>query len=242
MLQILFGIIGLEVIRKQSKVRNSYNKFRDINGMKGALERIKNLGIQPDCIIDAGAAKGAWSQKAKLHWPTSTFILIEPLIEQIDRIEENLKNSSTEIHEAVAGKEEGSVVLNVSSDLDGSGVYGREGENSRRVKVVTFDGVCGGRFDSILLKLDTHGYEIPIFEGSSEVLKKTTVIIVEVYGFHVSPTGILFHEISAYLGRNGFRMFDIVDIMRRPNDKAFWQADVVYLRADHSIFSNNSYH
>jgi hypothetical protein len=72
-------------------------------------------------------------------------------------------------------------------------------------------------------------------------LKNTIVIVVEVYGFHVSPTGQLFHDVSGYLLGKGFRLFDIVDVMRRAKDNAFWQADAVYLKKDHPVFSNNQY-
>ena len=101
--------------------------------------------------------------------------------------------------------------------------------------IVTKD---GGPF---LIKLDTHGYEIPILEGAIKTLENTEAMIIEVYGFYVSPTAVLFHKLSEYLEKLGFRLFDIVDVMRRENDNAFWQADAVYLRIENSVFKENHY-
>jgi len=106
---------------------------------------------------------------------------------------------------------------------------------------VRLDDVITNQSKNILLKLDTHGYEIPIFEGAQLILPHTDVIIVEIYGFYVSPTGKLFHEISVFLKNKGFRLFDLVDIMRRPSDNAFWQADAIYLKESHEVFSSNKY-
>ena len=92
-----------------------------------------------------------------------------------------------------------------------------------------------------LIKLDTHGFEVPIFEGAVQTLKDTELIIVEVYGFHIAPDSLLFGEICGYLDARGFRLFDIVDTMRRPKDNAFWQADAFFIKKSNPLFADNSY-
>jgi FkbM family methyltransferase len=212
------------------------------NDMLAGINRLQKAGNAPDLIVDLGAAKGSWTHKAIKVWSDALYELVEPIGEQINRIPEDLKeNPKVRITEAVAGSAAGKVDLTLTPDLDGSGIYGGEGENIRNVKVITVDDLIKDKPGDVLLKLDTHGYELPIFEGAKETLKRTQVVIVEVYGFHVAPTGKLFHEISDYLLKRGFRLYDIVDIMRRAKDQAFWQADAIYLREDHPVFSENSY-
>lgn len=209
--------------------------------MYSALLRLKDIGVNPECIIDVGAAVGSWSENAIEIWPSASFHLIEPLTEQTIKLEKlKKKYSKINIHEGVAGNTTGSVSFSVSEDLDGSGVYGVQG-NTRDVPVFKIDVIVKNELGPILIKMDTHGYELPILEGAISTLVRSEVLIIEVYGFYVSPTSVLFHKLSAYLEDHGFRLFDIVDIMRREKDSAFWQADAVYLKSNHPIFADNKY-
>ena len=210
--------------------------------MAAALERLVIVGVTPEVIVNIGAAKGRWTEMDMKYWPTAEYILVEPIKEQIVQIDPELQsNPKVKVIEAIAGRGKGVVELTVTHDLDGSGVYGGIGDNTRPVPVITLNDLIEDRNRAVLFKLDTHGFEIPIFEGAVETLEKTEVIIVEIYGFYVSPHGQLFHELSAFLLEKGFRLFDVVEIMRRPKDNAFWQADAVYLRNEHPVFLDNSY-
>jgi FkbM family methyltransferase len=210
--------------------------------MESALHRLKQNGINPGTVIDVGAAQGIWTMKAGQVWPSAVYQLVEPLIEQREKLDQ-LKSEYANInyHLAVAGEHPGEIALNIADDLDGSGIYGSETESSRIVPMVTIDQISESQIAPFLIKLDTHGYELSILKGAAETLKRTSVLVIEVYGFHISPTCLLFHELSAYLDSIGFRLVDLVDIMRRPSDNAFWQADAIYIRKDNPIFQSNSY-
>lgn len=218
--------------------------FNSLSGnMEGAISRLRSIGIDPAIVIDMGAAKGSWTQLALKRWPDSNYFLVEPLKEQIAQIPNTIKeNQLIKITEAAVGRHTGEEILTIADDLDGSGLYGGGGANTRKVPIVAIDDLLKKTKGTVLLKLDTHGFEIPIFEGAEETLKRTDVVIVEVYGFHVGPLGKLFHEVSGYLESKGFRLFDIVDIIRRSKDKAFWQADAIYIRSKHEVFTDKSYH
>ena len=217
--------------------------FPSAHRMDDALCRIKKLGIAPKCIVDVGAAEGKWTQKAMHYWPDAHYELIEPIKEQVPTLDNLVaEHDNVNYHTVVAGAELGSVPFSVSEDLDGSGVYGSQAANVRELPILTIDDIVAQRQGPYLIKLDTHGYEVPILKGANKALKDTEALIVEVYGFYVSPTGLLFHQLSVWLEEKGFRLYDIVDVMRRQNDLAFWQADAVYLKADHKIFQDNAYH
>jgi FkbM family methyltransferase len=214
----------------------------NVTGMEEGLLRMKELGILPDTIVDIGAAQGSWTTKGLKFWPNSRYELVEPLIENESHLKElKTTNKNINYHLAVAGESSGETWLEVSPDLDGSGVYGGSGLNSRRVPIVRVDDIVGETDGSILLKLDTHGYELPILKGAEEALRRTSLLVIEVYGFRVSPTCLLFHELSTELEKWGFRLIDMVDIMRRPGDNAFWQCDAFYIRKDHPVFKRATY-
>jgi FkbM family methyltransferase len=218
------------------------NSKVNVTGMEEGLLRMKKLGILPDTIVDIGAAQGSWTIKGLKFWPNSRYELVEPLSENENHLKElKIAKRNINFHLAVAGESSGEAWLEVSPDLDGSGVYGGSTLNSRQVPIVRVDDIVRETVGSILLKLDTHGYELPILKGAEEALKRTSLLVIEVYGFRISPTCLLFHELSTELEKWGFRLIDMVDIMRRPGDNAFWQCDAFYIRKDHPVFQNITY-
>ena len=218
------------------------SELKKADTMKGTMHRLKMLGIVPDNIVDIGAAAGKWTAKALSYWPDAHYVLIEPLEEQVSTLDRlTAKYANIHYHTGVAGSVSGTVPFLVTDDLDGSGVYGKEGANVRELPVLTVDSITSQKQGSFLMKLDTHGYEVPVLKGAQQTLKHTDVLIIEVYGFKVSPTALLFHQLSSWLEEKGFRLFDIVDVMRRQKDLAFWQADAVYLKENHQLFQNNGY-
>ncbi|HEY4155524.1 MAG TPA: FkbM family methyltransferase [Puia sp.] len=242
-MSLLKSIIRKAIISAGYSIQKNGVLSGDPASMAAALQRLRQWEIRPEIIIDLGAAQGTWTEKALMVWPDARYELVEPLAEQRNRLE-NLKSKHSGInyHLAVAGEASGEVFLNVAPDLDGSGVYGTQsGDNVRKVPVITIDEMVKGIEGNILIKFDTHGYEVPILKGTTEALKRTSALIIEVYGFPISPTCLLFQELSSYLDGLGFRLIDMVDIMRRPGDHAFWQADAVYLRKDNPVFQKNSY-
>lgn len=235
LLKKIFSSLGYNIHKKNIELYN-------IDSMKSGLFRMHALGIDPACIIDVGAAVGGWTKTALEVWPSAKYELIEPLQEQQSILEKlRAEFSGVRYHQAVAGEANGEIEFDVSDDLHGSGVYASGGKASRKVPVLTIDSIVKDNPGSLMIKLDTHGYEIPILKGAEASLKKTDLLIIEVYGFRVSPTCLLFNELSNYLDEKGFRLVDIVDVMRRPTDAAFWQADAFYIRKDHPAFSNNNF-
>jgi FkbM family methyltransferase len=220
------------------------SKKRGLRGeMSATLLKARDLwGINPACVIDVGAASGKWSLCCETIWPDAAYRLVEPLEEDRPILESILSSRPSWTHiQAAAGAVSGEVAFSVSPDLDGSAVYGAEcGLQQRVVPLTTLDDIDLPDGDC-LLKLDTHGYEVPIFEGASELLKHVTLLVVEVYGQRLTSQSLLFHELCAYLDERGFRTAAVVDIMCRPSDGSFWQADFFFLKKDHPVFQNNSY-
>jgi len=221
-------------------IKNTETQFT----MLSAIERIIRHGIAVNSIIDVGASSGKWSLDAMRFFPNASFLAIEPLQERKEDLE-NVKQSYPNFDYVlcVAGEEDGQqVTLNVTDDLDGSTVSG-SGGSPRNVPVRTTDAVVFEKKleGPFLLKFDTHGYEIPILLGSKNILKETNVVIMEVYNFKITEQALKFPEMCLYMEDLGFRCYDIADPMVRLYDKAFWQMDIFFCRADSSIFSYSQY-
>ena len=92
-----------------------------------------------------------------------------------------------------------------------------------------------------LLKLDTHGFEVPILKGAARTLASTEVIVMECYNYRIAPECLTFDEMCRHLGERGFRCIDLVDPLYRPYDDAFWQLDLVFIRSNRPEFSHQDY-
>ena len=55
-----------------------------------------------------------------------------------------------------------------------------------------------------MIKLDTHGYEVPILLGAKETLRKANLVVIETYNFRLREGVLLFHEMVAYMRDLGF--------------------------------------
>ncbi|MGF1534215.1 MAG: FkbM family methyltransferase [Bernardetiaceae bacterium] len=242
LIKSIFYRLGFEIYRKGYAPVAPPTAFTARRSMFDALREIKaRHHLKPATVIDVGAAQARWSEQVIQIWEKAHYALIEPIQENEAALQAfTQQHPKASYHLAVAGQEKGSVPFSVSPDLDGSGVYGDQASNIRHVPVEPLDDLVQTP-GPYLLKLDTHGYELPIFEGATRILAQTELLIVEVYGFYVSPTAVLFPELCQYLDQKGFRMMDIADIMQRPGDGAFWQADFFFLPKTHPIFENNSY-
>jgi FkbM family methyltransferase len=212
--------------------------------MYSAIKRINDHGIKINNVIDIGASNGIWSRNAFKFFPKASFVAIEPLKERekaLQNLKQTCQNFDYEL--CVAGEKNGGyTTLNIADDLDGSTVNGSGGE-ARKVPVKTIDAIVSERNlpGPFLLKFDTHGYEVPILKGAMDTLKKTTIIIIEVYNFPITANSLRFHQMCAHMVELGFRCYDIAGLMLREHDKSFWQMDLLFCRDDSKIFKYSHY-
>jgi FkbM family methyltransferase len=237
----VFRSLGIEIKR----VEELSQKILKPDTMISAMNRMKNLGIDPSTIIDLGAAEGSWSVKAMNFWPKARYLLFEPLMER-KTILEKLQTVHKNVHVvySAAGKDKGNIDFCVTDDLDGSGFYEEhKTAKIRKIDVTTIDEEVkrAGLKAPFFIKFDTHGFEVPILEGAGSTLRETEMIVMECYGFRISKNCLLLHEMCVYMEKLDFRMADIVEVMRRPGDEFFWQCDVFFLRSSHPSFLQNSY-
>ncbi len=211
--------------------------------MSGLLARARARGVAPATVIDIGASDGIWSLRALSCFPTAKFLLFEPLSERQAALAQLQKTHGFDFVAAAAGANAGSVSFVVDSALDGSGVAGPGDTATRTVPVETIDAVVAARNLSgpYCLKLDTHGYEVAVLDGATDVLRQTHLLVIEAYNFTLTPGCLRFHELCAWLETRGFRCCDLADPMRRPKDGALWQVDLAFAPATSRFFVSNRY-
>ena len=92
-----------------------------------------------------------------------------------------------------------------------------------------------------LLKLDTHGFEVPILEGAKDVLKHSELVIIETYNYKLTDDSLKYYEMCKYMEDLGFSTIEMVDFMQRTYDNSFWQMDTFFIPSNHKAFTYNSY-
>lgn len=211
--------------------------------MEDTLAWAAARGVSPGTWIDVGASDGSWSLRARRHFPAAKFLLFEPLAERQAALAALRQSHGFDCVAAVAGAAAGTVEFAVDPRLDGSSVAAPGASATRKVPVETIDGALAARRlpGPYGLKLDTHGYEVPVLEGAAHTLSQASLLIIEAYNFTLMPGCLRFHELCAWLEQRGFRCCDLADPMRRPGDGALWQMDLAFAPASSPVFASNRY-
>jgi FkbM family methyltransferase len=207
--------------------------------LEAGLARAAKAEIPVRSIVDIGASNGSWSRWARRYFPSAKCLLVEPLEEHRPTLERmKAEYPGLEFCIAVAGQEPGTVTFNVTPDLDGSGVYGG-GAGARSVPCITVDDEVEkrGLIGPFLLKLDTHGYELPILAGARNTLRQCSLVVIEVYVFKVSPTAICFNEMVTHMENLGFKVWDLIEPVWRDRDSCLWQFDLIFRPATDPVFA-----
>lgn len=202
------------------------------NTMFGALSRCIKRGLEVNTVIDVGASNASWSDECMKHLPNANYLLIEAQAPHRQRLESFVKqHNNAEYLLAVAGDKPGKIHFD-NSDLFG-GVASKSAfeKNSVQLPMTSIDKEIAERAlePPYILKLDTHGFEIPILQGAEEMLKQTELVIIETYNYKISPESVLHHQMCAFMSEKGFRVVDIVDPYRRLSDLALWQVDTFFV-------------
>lgn len=208
--------------------------------MEGAFRALMRRGHRIGTVVDIGASNGSWSASLMRHLPGCRYLLVEaqPVHEPALR-EFCAHRPNAQFVLAAAGDKPGQIYFDAADPLGGQAAYTPHSPSDIRVPVVTIDAEVTAKNlpGPFLLKFDTHGFEVPILQGAAATLARTEVIIMECYNFRIAPEALTFDEMCRFLGERGFRCIDLVEPMHRPRDDAFWQMDLVFVRADRPEFS-----
>lgn len=232
------ALLGLRISRisKQIEVQHL--------GFAATCERLTKRNLDIATVIDVGASNGCWSQKIQIVYPDAYYFLIEANpYHEAGLVEFKNNNPTSDYVLAVAGDKTGEVFFNKSDPFGGVASHEKSDKFDTVLPCVTIDDEVARRQlkGPFLLKLDTHGFEVPIFEGASRTLKNTNLIFVETYNFDIEKDSLRFWEMCEFLGKYGFRPIDLCGPMHRPKDGAFWQIDMLFVKNESREFQSNTY-
>lgn len=221
-------------------------RIEDENSVVAALHRARGRGVGVDAVVDVGAAQGLWTTDVGLRaFPRASALLLEAQDVHRDALQAlAARDSRVRYVMAAAGDRQGVTYFEANDPFGGVALAEPCEHNCIEVPMTTVDDSAraAGMHGPYLLKLDTHGFELPIFRGATEVLSQTALVVVEAYNFRLrDDESVRFWEMCAHMENIGFGCVDLCEQTRRPRDGVLWQMDLVFAPLGSGAFSSRAY-
>ena len=217
---------------------------------RGILENARLNGLDPNSIIDAGAARGDFTRIAAHVFPGKAYLMIEPLEEYGDslgRLIGEARGSMAWV-KAAAASEPGTATFNVHDDLFGSSLM-RETEGTavdgapRTVPTIRVDDEVRSRGlrPPHLVKADVQGSELAVLEGARNTVANADLVILEVSFFDFFRGGCSLIDVISYMAGRGFVPYDLTAPLYRPLDGALAQIDICFTPKSSTLRRHHSF-
>ena len=230
----------------KDKLKGHFINNLSIPNFDKSMKRLKEFGYEPKTIFDIGAYKGEFARFCLELWGDVNVVCFEPLTEKaadLQKWAENEKRVSV-IHGLLGDENREKVKFNESETA--SSVLDEHHSKDFKTtyhKMRTLD-ACIREFGldaPNLVKIDTQGFEYQIISGLLGNLEKVDIIIAELNHLDLHKEVRLAEEVIGLLFQNGFVIYDIVEIHRRPLDLVIWQTDFMFVRKDSFLRANKQW-
>jgi FkbM family methyltransferase len=214
-------------------------------GCWDALRRVRDQGVVPRQIVDAGASNGCWSRECMRIFPEARYLLVDPLPENRDALEAlRASRPNLRVWHGALGSEAG--VRELFAHGDQSSFLRSEdfpGSRTPRVEIRTLDSCLdeGLLEPPDLIKADVQGFELELLRGAKRCLERCELLLLEVSFREIYESAPLAHRVIAAAGEAGFRIYDICTYAQRPEDAELMQADILFAADGSSLFRNEGY-
>ncbi len=213
--------------------------LRHLN-MPVRLRHMASLGFKPAVILDIGAATGEWARMAHEIWPGAKVYGFEPNRRNAPDLEQTRRDVPRfDFRICFLGPQRKTVEYfdndTQTSLLDGSG----HGTKQSSEMLVLDELIASGdvpRPD--FMKLDVQGFELDVLAGAQEAMRNAQGVLLEVSFTEFLPGVPTIERVVAYMNERGFSWYDVMGILRSPENDALWQMDVMFIKKDHPLRRN----
>lgn len=189
-------------------------------------------------IFDVGAYIGRTSKMYRRIFPNATIYSFEPFPDSFEKLRKLAATGLITPYQLAFSDRSGRTKLYVSSDpscnsffprpKSGTKYYPDKARNTSQIQVetISIDGFCSEKnIPAIdILKLDVEGAEIKVLNGAAAKLAKQSVelIYTEVMFVAHYDGGCIFHELSSFLSRHGYTLFNIYNLKCARDGQLRW--------------------
>lgn len=223
---------------------SSLEKDDALIGHKKTLTTLAARGWTPRGIVDVGGSDGRWTRLALSVFPNCDCLIVEPLTEHAAALGELSEQfGSVRVVQCAAGSGNGVRPLAVGADLDSSSFVWTHGGTPREIRVAPLSTLVAGAglAHVSLVKVDVQGFELEVLGGLEGLWDALELLILEASVFRFSPNSPVVEDLIEELRPRGFRLAEIVDVIRRPLDNAMAQCDLLFCRENHWLLSGTSW-
>jgi FkbM family methyltransferase len=208
---------------------------------------LKQINFEPKHIVDIGANHGTWTREALKHFPNAYYTLLEPQYWLEESIKDLLKkNNKIKFNAVGAGEKTGTFKFTIlDKDHSSSFKYTEEEAKSGGFKqielpVVTLNDLLANSNlpTPDIIKIDAEGLDIEVLRGASNFFGKTEIFMVEA-GVAIKTFDNSAFEMMNFMDKNGYRLFDLTDLLRPLNTRVLWLVEMVFVKKGGIIDSHS---
>jgi FkbM family methyltransferase len=222
-----------------STFKRGIKEHLGVPSLHWSLMNIQRLGYTPKFAVDIGAYEGEWAISFTEVFPAVKVLMLEAQTAKSRKLEALSKlNPNLSYHIALLSSEDGKK-LHFSEHETASHVTTSENEHTKNIISVSLDEIIRKKHLSFpdFLKLDVQGFEIEVLKGGKESLANAEFCLMEVTMLDLDNTPLVL-EVMNYMDVHGFQLYDITQFLRRPFDKALYQADFLFIKKSSSFISS----
>jgi FkbM family methyltransferase len=208
---------------------------------------IIKMGLKPNHIVDIGANHGFWTRQLLSYFPNASYTLIEPQSWLKESFQDLLNsNKNIHFHPVGAGSQNGSFMFTlVEHDHSCTFLFSKEeaeqkGYKQVEIPITTLNDLLKDSALPIpdIIKIDAEGLDLEVLKGASNFLGKTEVFLVEAgVNNKLIPNNIA--DVIDFMFKNGYRLFEITDMIRPFNPKALWLVEIAFVKIGGVLDSYN---
>lgn len=207
--------------------------------MRLGLSKLAARGLQPRHVADIGAFHGEWGIMARNIWPEAKITMLEANPGKQQTLSDVASQIDADLKMAVLGPEDGQEVVFHIMEA-GSSVFPENSPLPREEKTLET-----ARLDTLLaedkpdfVKIDVQGFEIEVLKGATDILTGAQAVLVEVSLIAINEGAPLLSDVVAFMKSKGFEVCDVVEVHRRPLDRATNQLDFLFVPWNSGLLSD----